>query len=251
VETETLTREQAKPVVEYVKGELREKNPGLTFHISGPWRAGAEEIDKLVILVKTVDMELMDSQGNPKIVLPSALEHFEDTGLGVWRANLRTPHGFLRVELLLVKPVELATYLWWTTGPEDLWATMKSWAESRGFALSLGGLYQGTQRLDALSEYDIARLLGTEYLAFVEPSKRANWRQASTELVVLARTVELVVQEPSDYDAGVLYAVWINQLGKAVRCECRGFTYCGACKHLERAEARHTDRGARPVEDRL
>ncbi len=253
METVVLNRAQAAPVVEYLESELRDRNPGLTFYISGPWRRGSEEIDTLVVVIKTHAMSLVDGAGNPTVVLPSALEHFEEVGSVMWDAKLRSPFGFLRSVFVLATPMQVGAVLWWTTGPDGLWTALKVSAKTKGLSLRSTGLFapDGGSQLDDGTEYDIAmKLNGTEFLALVDPAKRENWVSVLREQMESTKNVT-TIENVTSSDGRRSYEVWIDRVGRGVRCECKGFTYRGICKHLGEAEAQLFERGARPVEDRV
>jgi DNA polymerase/3'-5' exonuclease PolX len=253
METKILTREQARPVVEYVEGELREKNPGLTFYVAGAWRRGAELIDSLPVVIKCKGVALIDAAGNPTVNLPPALEHFQESGAGIWEAHLRTPYGFIRVEFVMTKPEQMAATLWWKTGPDDLWETLKNAAALDGYVLNSTGLWMGGQQVDdGSSEYAIVRKFRDNlFLGVVDPAKREAWEPYLRQLLRSTQRIARIEEIPSSRPPHTIYQVWVDGDGRAFRCECPAFTYRGICRHLEKAEVISARLGAVPVEDRV
>ena len=128
-------------------------------------------------------------------------------------------------------PSAWAGMLLFSTGPFDLNIMMRARAQGQDMKLSQYGLFSkdDERQIDSGDkEEEIFNQLGLRYLT---PKERQTWRQ------LLFRPTEVneaqVFVRSSD---GVTdYRVTLRD-GKAVECECVGFSYRHKCRHLEIAE---------------
>jgi DNA polymerase (family 10) len=132
--------------------------------------------------------------------------------------------------------------LLFATGPYDLNIKMRGAAKGRGWLLSQYGLFtqgvgdQDGKQLDGAggddhdtAEQEIFALLDIPYLS---PVERETWRDA----LLPNRAADRKTVEIMSSDGVTVYHVDINEDGKAVHCECKGFGYRSNCRHLREAE---------------
>lgn len=150
--------------------------------------------------------------------------HYKPLLLNLWRVP--TPEAW-------------AAMLLFSTGPYSLNIMMRAKALSKGWKLSQYGLFErdveqgipelpGRQLDGGAQEVQIFELLGLEYLT---PPERENWQDRL--LATPKKTgafVQVLSSNGQDY-----YQVEVVD-GKAVECECKGFTYRKSCRHLAEAE---------------
>jgi DNA polymerase (family 10) len=70
----------------------------------------------------------------------------------------------LEVELVVVQPNEFPTSLCYFTGPPKYWESLSHWAKERGFKLSPTGLFYRGQPMALVTEEDLYRKLGLEFI---------------------------------------------------------------------------------------
>jgi DNA polymerase/3'-5' exonuclease PolX len=125
----------------------------------------------------------------------------------------------------------------YATGPTDMNIMMRAKAQGKGWKLSQYGLFDGDTQLDVGFdellpvedlEAQIFTLLDLEYL---DPPGRENWRDVLLSKQPKKKTVTVASSNGVDR-----YFVTIEE-GKAVECECQGYTYRKKCRHLGEAEA--------------
>jgi DNA polymerase/3'-5' exonuclease PolX len=127
-----------------------------------------------------------------------------------------------------------AGLLLFATGPYDLNIAMRARAKSRNLTLSQYGLFRPTpehtdEQLDSgHREEEIFRLLGYEYLT---PYERETWKDKLRSVKVTHPVVNVKSSGGDD-----MYQVELSEDGKAIQCECKGFTYRQKCRHLQEAE---------------
>jgi len=139
--------------------------------------------------------------------------------------------------------------LLFATGPYDLNIMMRAKAKGKNMLLSQYGLFdlgvgdQDGKQLDgdhgqthsivedlADLERDIFHLLDLQYLS---PVERENWR----DVLLPSRKVDRDVVEILSSDGHTIYHIDMQD-GKAIECECKGFSYRRKCRHLVEAEAK-------------
>jgi DNA polymerase/3'-5' exonuclease PolX len=143
--------------------------------------------------------------------------------------------------------------LLFATGPYDLNIMMRSKAKGKGWTLSQYGLFEpdndptkDLRQLDGDTregvrtrsivedledlEKDIFTLLG---LTYVSPVERENWR----DYLLPSHKVERDTVEVRSSDGVTIYHVDMEN-GRAIECECKGFSYRRSCRHLAEAEAK-------------
>jgi DNA polymerase/3'-5' exonuclease PolX len=128
----------------------------------------------------------------------------------------------------------MGAMLLFATGPYDLNIMMRAKAQGKGWKLSQYGLFathdelQDETQLDDGTEEGIFSLLQLQYL---NPVERETWRD---HLIPIRKDKAVVV--PSSNGVDVYHVRMVD--GKAVECECKGFTYRKKCRHLAEAEAK-------------
>ncbi len=124
-----------------------------------------------------------------------------------------------------------AGLLLFATGPYDLNIAMRARAKSRGLTLSQYGLFDAAsdKQLDSgHREEEIFQLLKYEFLT---PVEREDWKNRIRTVQPKRRSISVKSSTGDD-----VYHVELDESGKAIQCECKGYTYRGRCRHLAEAE---------------
>lgn len=139
------------------------------------------------------------------------------------------------------EPSATGAMLLFSTGPYDLNIAMRARAKSTERTLSQYGLFDiktGKQLDKGYEEFarwedlekDIFEQLGYEYLT---PVERETWRDRLLKKPTKKTAVSIASSNGVD-----VYQVILED-GKAIECECKGFTYRQRCRHLQEAEEKY------------
>lgn len=218
-------REELKLAVQQIEGN--------GYIVAGSWRREKETVGDLDVIVP------------PALDLDTARAEFGTFfGYEEIRGGLQKSEGIAKYQgspLLLNlwncgSPMGFPAMLLYTTGPYDLNIAMRANAKGKGWLLNEKGLFSadGVQLDDGTGEEDIFRILGIQYLT---PAQRENWRD---HLIKTKKKSGVGVMSSNGTD---VYMVEIED-GKAVSCECKGFTYRHHCRHLAEAEAKFRKGGS-------
>lgn len=233
---------------EEMRQAVQQLEVAMGFYVVGSWRREKETIGDLDILVPPhIDF-------GEAVVTCQDLLGYEPIRTGAMKSEGITDY---RGEPLLLNlwrvpsPYAYGGMFLFATGPFDLNIMMRGKAKGRGWTLSQYGLFMPainegdddiqidkgfdgvvTEKAVQVLEKDIFDKLGVQYLS---PKDRENWRQHLLEKKE-TKTGSFVNVKSSD---GVgEYQVTLEN-GKAVECECKGFSYRNKCRHLVIAETMH------------
>lgn len=234
-----FTREEAQPFVDWITNRLEEiglhapgfRLPLFDFTIVGAWRRGEQRIDQLDVLITT------SNPGGLKIQ-PNMKEFYtNDQGVG---GILMLDGKELEVCFHIATHRQVGALLWRLTGPESLVRALEKAASRKGPNIRLQFRPDGLFETDGEQSWPVhlgrpdeqeeafAKVLGTEWLALLDPTTRAMWL-ANLPIV----RVDNFVKVASSSNAEETYAVYLDAYGEPRRCNCKGFSYRAMCKHLE------------------
>jgi DNA polymerase (family 10) len=204
---------------------------GVEWHFGGSYARGAATVGDLDVIVVSEDGTFEETLFGA-IELPSEGITWQRRGPKIAQGDLEVEGlGAMHVDFWLVKPAQRGAFLLFVQGPKELNIAQRTRAIKLGMNLSQNGLFRTgsdgkmtDEQLDDGTPESIYRLLG---LPWMSPADREAFAAPK------AGQVETIKVKGSDGKSE--YNVMINRATGQVRCDCKGYTYRGTCKHAKGA----------------